>query len=507
MYFNKPLILIVFFLQISYTIHAQDALKADSGSVISIQNGSAIFVNSGVNLKNGSNLKNAGTITILKTGSGTADFTDNNISPYKYGIGTFIFQGSGTQTISSSNQFERIEVDNSGLNLATNIEAGTWYLKAGKINTGFSIAIATSYAESAIEIDSTNLNFSNSWINGTLRRFIIPAMVNNYWFPVGDAAKANLIEMDSLTINPIAGISYVTASFAPKPGTDAGLNVSENGTPYSSINNNGVWYLIPDANPTSGKYDLKLYFNGFTGLTDNSFGILRRQDASTNAADWIIPTGSLLPAVSGLGRTVAGGYARRNNISTFSQYSIGMASGALPIQLLNFNGVKKDKSVLLQWATANEINVSHFELFKGSQPFSMQFLDKRLATGTAGNKNYEYTDFKPLKGLNYYQLKMVDKNNSYTLSQIVKINFDGISTLSVYPNPVTNRILFVNYPGGKVKEAKLIATDTKQIACNFELQTNNQLKISVPAGVAKGTYILQLVSEDGKTSNIKIVVQ
>ena len=174
---------------------------------------------------------------------------------------------------------------------------------------------------------------------------------------------------------------------------------------YSSVNSNGVWYITPDANSTSGKYDLKLYLNGFTGLTDNNFGIVRRPDASVNASDWMIPVGSALPPVSNGGRTVAGGYARRRNISTFSQFGIGTTLTTLPLQLLNFNAVKKDKHVLLQWTATNEINASHFEIYKGAQPSSIKYLDKINATGISGTNNYDYNDLNPLQGLNYYQLK------------------------------------------------------------------------------------------------------
>jgi hypothetical protein len=286
------------------------------------------------------------------------------------------------------------------------------------------MAVATSSLASSVQADITNTNFSNSWINGNLRRFINPAAVNNYQFPVGDATRVNIAEMDNLIATPLTGISYITTSFGPKPGNDAGLNVSENGTAYTSVNNGGVWYLVPDANPTGGKYDLKLFFNGFTGLADNSFGILRRPDASAVAIDWIVPAGSVLPSAGSLGRTVAGGYARRNNIATFSQLGIGSTLSPLPLQLLNFYAVKKDKTVVLQWTTASEINTSHFELYKGNQPVALQYLDKVTAAGlSTTNTSYTYTDNQPLQGLNFYQLKMIDKNNSYTLSNIVKVNF------------------------------------------------------------------------------------
>ena len=61
-----------------------------------------------------------------------------------------------------------------------------------------------------------------------------------------------MAEMDNLMADPLTAVNYVTASFGTKPGNDADLNVSENGTAYNSINIGGVWYLVPNANPGAG---------------------------------------------------------------------------------------------------------------------------------------------------------------------------------------------------------------------------------------------------------------
>jgi len=101
---------------------------------------------------------------------------------------------------------------------------------------------------------------------------------------------------------------------------------------------------------------------------------------------------------------------------------------------------------------------------------------------------------------------MVDKNNSYTLSNIVKVNFDNIGQLQVYPNPVTGNTLFVDHNGGKIKTVILIATDGKQYACNFIIESTTRVKVSFNQPVAKGDYILLLKTGDG-SQNIKIMIQ
>ena len=489
------------------SLFAQAVVQATSGAVITVQTGTSFNTNGGINLAANSTLKNAGTVILNKTAAGTADFTDNTIAAYSYGIGKFVFTGQGQQGLGSINQFERIDVNNSGLNLFSNIKANTWYLKSGAVATGLFFAEATSAAANAIQADITNTNYTNSWINGSLRRYITPSTVDNYIFPVGNASNVYIAEMDNLLANPLTGVSNVAASFGPKPGNDVGLNAAELGTTYSAMNSGGVWYLSPDLNPTGGVYDLKLYFNNFTGLNDNRFGILRRPDASSVASEWIVPVGSVLPNAGSMGRIVSGGYARRNNISTFSQYGIATSLAALPLDLLNFYAVRKNKNVLLQWTTANETNTSHFELYRGSQPTALQYLGQVAATGSSStNQTYGFTDLNPLNGLNFYRLKIVDKDNSYKMSGFEKINFDDNASINIYPNPVINNMLFVDYSGEKIKDIRLVAVDGKQLTCNFTMQNNNQLKVSVPSTIAKGTYLLQLYTDDG-VKNATVIIQ
>src|SRR5437773_1390860 len=65
--------------------------------------------------------------------------------------------------------------------------------------------------------DATNTGYVHSWINGKFRR-LITGNTSNYDFPVGNTTRCNLLQFLN---NNIAGTNYLTASFGPKPGTDA----------------------------------------------------------------------------------------------------------------------------------------------------------------------------------------------------------------------------------------------------------------------------------------------
>jgi hypothetical protein len=310
-------------------IFSQELVRIQNGAMLAVQKNADLTVQGDLILQDGSILVNYGVLNMLNP-AGSNDFVDSSTLSYGYGAGALVFGGSGVQLLSSICTFGRIEVGGTGIGLGSDILAGQWWLVEGLVNNGGYRAIAIGTDSTAVEADPGNAGFSKSWFNGTLRRYLDPAATNNYIFPVGNASGVVPAMLDNLTVTPLSGTAYLDVSFGPKPGTDRGLAVSEDSVPYIAVAPTGVWHLIPDATPTAGAFDLLLSTAGFGGLTDNEFGILRRPDASSTAADWMVPPGSTLPAIDSAGRTVASGYARREHLNGFGQFGIGITS--LPIR-------------------------------------------------------------------------------------------------------------------------------------------------------------------------------
>lgn len=287
-------------------------------------------------------------------------------------------------------------------------------LTEGVVNTGSFTAITTSTLQQAVEAGPANTNFTNSWINGRLRRYVNPATVNSYIFPVGNATRPNVAELNNLTAAPLNNIIYIDAFFGPKAGTDAGLMVTEQGSVYIGVHDGGVWHLIPDAAPTGGRYQLKLYTNGFTGLENNQFTILRRSEGASSGADWGVPAGSTVNANGGAGRMAADGYALRNNLGSFSEFGIGLLAAALPVTLTHFM-VRRTAThtVQVNWQTQTEQNNQGFEVECRTEPES-QFTLKGFVRSKAANGNstlpldYVFTDANAYTGISYYRLKQLD---------------------------------------------------------------------------------------------------
>ncbi len=500
-------VFLVIMLVLVINSYSQDTLSVLPGTVIEISNTSSIGVQGTVFLQNGSTLINNGGLYIQKYSSNQpANFTNLNTNKYRMGLGTLYFQSSGTglQQIQSSDTISRIEVNTDSLQLLSNIIADYWVLIKGKINTDENYAIVASPAQLAVQAYITNNNFTNGWFNGRLRRYIAPDTVSSYIFPIGNSNGAKQAEMINLSDMPLSGVSFIDAAFRNKRGTDAGLNVAENNSTYVSINNGGTWFLTPNATPTSGRYGLKLYFNGFSGLSDNLFGILKRADSSSSAVDWIVPTNSSLNGFNQSGRKVIDGFAQRNNITGFSQFGIGTVTSVFPVVLGNFNASRINKNtVQLLWNTLIEENVNGFIIERRLEyETDYKHVSFILSKAMNGNSNqplsYSHADNNSYNKLSYYRLKMIDKNNDekYSAIKAVKGWGDKEIMFSVYPNPA-NSFIRLETKGQFSNKLEGYLTDLSgKVVMKFAV--NNGINNINIQHLSSGGYVLVCLDAFGK---------
>jgi hypothetical protein len=239
-------------------------------------------------------------------------------------IGSVIMNGNLSSGISGNSVFPILQINAiGGVGLNNNVSVTNLVLTQGRLSTGAYRLIVNNYADSAIAAGTGNTNFANGWVYGNLRRYF-NSTNTNYHFPVGNTARGNLIKLINNNANPLTGINYIDASFGAKRGNDNNLSLIVGTKLYDSINTGGVWYVTPNSQPTSGNYTLQAYFNGFTGLKNKKFDLLRRADSSSLATDWQVPSNSSLDAADT--RLVSNGYAKRINVSSFSQFAIAQAS-------------------------------------------------------------------------------------------------------------------------------------------------------------------------------------
>ena len=117
--------------------------------------------------------------------------------------------------------------------------------------------------------------------------------------------------------------------------------------------------------------------------------------------------------------------------------------------------------------------------------------------------NYSLTDIQPLPGLNFYRLKMINKDGSFLYSPVRKINFNNAGDdITVYPNPVVDAVVFIA-SSANAKQAILFDAAGKTIRPFTLNGRSNTIDVS---GIAKGTYQLRIFTENSVHTE-RIIIQ
>lgn len=112
----------------------------------------------------------------------------------------------------------------------------------------------------------------------------------------------------------------------------------------------------------------------------------------------------------------------------------------VPVEMTSFAGsVNNLGQVVLNWQTASELNNHMFEIERRTETSEFRTVGFVEGHGTTTQQNnYSYVDKTAEQGVNYYRLKQVDFNGTYSYSDIVEIEVVGPLTFELaqnYPNP------------------------------------------------------------------------
>ena len=111
------------------------------------------------------------------------------------------------------------------------------------------------------------------------------------------------------------------------------------------------------------------------------------------------------------------------------------------LELVSLNARQQKESIHLVWQTASEINNAGFEVQRSSDGQKWDGLDFVPGNGTTLEKqSYTFTDGRPLPGLNYYRLKQVDFDGSFTYSKTISVDFGKEERITIFPNPAYDEL-------------------------------------------------------------------
>ncbi len=183
---------------------------------------------------------------------------------------------------------------------------------------------------------------------------------------------------------------------------------------------------------------------------------------------------------------------------------IFVTNNPVPVTLLNFEGVQKEGNNHLIWEVAKEENFSHYEVERSNDGKDFNKIGSvNIKQSTALNNNYEFVDNQAkMSSKNFYRIKMVDLDGSFSHSHVVTLQ-NKIETASVvaFPNPFNDNLI-IKLNAEKIETLKIKVVDIlgKEILTTSEnvKQGEQTILLNQLSHLVPGSYILIIESEKEK---------
>jgi len=205
------------------------------------------------------------------------------------------------------------------------------------------------------------------------------------------------------------------------------------------------------------------------------------------------------------------------SFTSFSIITLGNLIGGLnplPVELTSFTGRSTPFGIALKWTTASEKNSNYFEVQRMTDE-GYQSLGQLAAKGYSHEQvDYSFTDETPLNGENYYRLKQVDLDGTFTYSHVILVRNEVTSSglhIQLYPNPVRVRADFVhvNVTGPQKNVPVLVSLldiNGKEVKSYRYKSLDSNNRVEVPTSELKPGIYLLVVQQGAIKKVLRLVV-
>jgi hypothetical protein len=165
----------------------------------------------------------------------------------------------------------------------------------------------------------------------------------------------------------------------------------------------------------------------------------------------------------------------------------------LPLTLTSFTGNATSSRNLLFIEILRDENVKQVAIERSPNGKDFVEIGKLKSYNSSFKGKHDFIDNAPLRGENYYRLKVLDKDGTFDYSQVILLEQHQVAAIQISPNPVANELM-IKLPGGKFY-FEVISLDGRKISNRLVQQQNSgQILLNV-AQLPKGMYYLVIQSD------------
>ena len=352
----------------------------------------------------------------------------------------------------------------------------------------------------------------------------------------GGTSFTNKTTTDGLGSSTLYGVYAVGSTIYA--ATQAGLSISTNGgtsftnkTTTDGLGNNIVYdvYAVGSTIYAATNGGLSISTNGGTSFTNKTttnglgsntvYGVY-----AVNSTIYVATGGGLSistnggtsftnkTTTNGLGsNTVNKVYAVVNTIYAATGGGVSFCTdAALPVSLVSFAAqLTANGQTQMDWQTAWEQYADRFEVQRSTDGLeTFAAIGSVRAQGiTDVRQVYQFTDAYPPAGVNYYRLRQVDTDGSFTFSKIVAVRVaEGQPLLRLLQNPVANGTISVQLRHWQANDLTLSNLSGQPIGFTATTGATGMVTVQPSASLPSGMYVL-MARRNGTQQSVRVLVE
>lgn len=179
-------------------------------------------------------------------------------------------------------------------------------------------------------------------------------------------------------------------------------------------------------------------------------------------------------------------------------------TSTFPVELMYFEGKILGENVLLEWATASELNNDYFTVEKSLDGTIFEVLDHVSGMGVSEMiSEYQLVDENPNLGKTYYRLKQTDYDGVYNYLGTIEVYFQMAlkPEVNIYPNPTYDHKVNISFVGLEDKDIlKVYLMDMMGRELWSATDPAKAMQVTLPFVIPEGMYILSVEFTGGVAS-------
>lgn len=456
-------------LLIVYSVPVFGQLVTNNGADWTVNSGADVLINGALSNELDGTIDNDGDITVVN------DIINNSSTLlFTAGTGAVIMKGTAVQTIGGTEEinFYDLTFNNSsaaGLQLGTNINvSNTLLITDGDCDlVGDTIDLGTTGSLSGES--NTQRIYGTTGAITAIRTLNAPATDNVAGIGCEITSAANLGVTTIIRRHNIYSTIYgssIERNFDISPTTNTGLNAT-----------------------------LRFHYfeNELNGLTE---AILVSNRSTNQGTNWTDEGGT---------PNAGADYHTTASIDAFSLWTLSHTT-VLPLTWLDFEVVKLENDVFLDWSTVYEINNDFFTIERSFDGVTFSEIGNVSGQNGTGVNNYSFIDSWEL-GFNsaYYRIKQTDYDGQFDYSEI-RIVSGNQEDVSVFPNRLhQHKSLTVSGLVASKKYTLQIIDNLGRLTFSTEFE-GSRTKLIEDISLLPGTYAYKVISDSSVLKTGKLIV-